>query len=168
LQKKITKNILFIDDYKSRENKKNMVIIRNMPDNQKDMPVKALKACIKCGNPYFVNKGKELMESVCDNCAKLEQRKRELQLGVFKEVIKVENQMEDSINEMTNNLTVSKGTFNKKFYLEKIKKRAETLWKSVELIEKIESENYIDEFGLEKYIDEYKRLFGKLNSNIKS
>ena len=130
-----------------------------MPDNQKDMPVKALKACERCKNPFFVNKGKELIESVCDNCAKLEQRIRELQLGVFKEVIKVENQMEDSINEMTNNLTLSKGKFNKKFYLEKIKKRAETLWKSVELIEKIQHIQKDEEF--EKYIDEYKRLFEK-------
>lgn len=129
---------------------------KDMPDNQKDMPVKALKACEKCGNPFFVNKGIELIESVCDNCAKLEQRKRELELGVFKEVINVENLMEDSINEMTNNLTISKGKFNKKFYLEKIKKRAETLWKSVELIEKIEDSKE------DKYIDEYKKFFDKL------
>ena len=129
-----------------------------MPDNNNDLPIKALKACKKCGNPFLINKNQELAEPICDNCIKLGERKRELQLGVLKNVIDVENQMEDSIKEMTNSLTVSKGKFNKQFYLEKIKKRAETLWKSVELVEKIEDTND------EKYIDEYKKLFEKLKS----
>ena len=64
----------------------------------------------------------------------------------------------DNWDEMKNSLTVSKGTFNKEFYLEKIKKRAETLWKSIELIEKIEDTND------EEYLDKYKDLFEKLKN----
>ena len=61
--------------------------------------------------------------------------------------------MENSIKEMTNSLLLSKGGFNKKFFLDEIKKRAEVLNKSIELIEKIEATNE------EKYIDDYKKLF---------
>jgi hypothetical protein len=61
--------------------------------------------------------------------------------------------MEDCIREMTNSLSLSKGGFNKKFFLDEIKKRAEALNKSIELIEKIEATNE------EKYIEEYKILF---------
>ena len=128
-----------------------------MPDNNnKDMPVLELKPCSRCGNPFLVNKDEDLNELVCENCIKLEQRKRELQIGVIDEVIEVENRMGDSINEMKNSLTLEKGKFNKEFYLEKIKKRAEALWKSIELIEKIE------ETKDEKYIDEYKEFFEKI------
>ena len=126
--------------------------------NDKDMPVLELKPCSRCGNPFLVNKDGDLKEIVCENCIKLEQRKRELQLGVFDKLIEVENKMEASINEMKNSLTLSKGAFNKQFYLNKIKKRAEALWKSIELIEKIE------ETKEEKYIDEYKEMFEKLQN----
>ena len=126
--------------------------------NDKDMPVLELKPCSRCGNPFLVNKNEYLKEIVCENCIKLEQIKRELQLGVFDKVIEVESKMEASINEMKNTLTLSKGAFNKQFYLDKIKKRAEALWKSIELIEKIE------ETKEEKYIDEYKEMFEKLQN----
>jgi len=66
--------------------------------------------------------------------------------------------MEASIQEMKNSLTISKGSFNKQFYIDKIKKRAEALWKSIELIEKIEDTKE------EKHIDEYKELFEKLKN----
>ncbi len=72
---------------------------------------------------------------------------------MFKEVVAVENKMEDSIKEMTNSLLLSKGTFNKQFFLDEIKKRAEVLKKSIELVEKIEATNE------EKFIDEYRKLF---------
>ena len=128
-------------------------------ENDKDtqsLEPKELVPCERCSNPFLVDKNQELTGLVCENCIKLEQRKRSLQLGIFKEVIESENIMEDSINEMTNSLTLSKGTFNKVFYLEKIKKRAEALWKSIELIEKIEETND------EKYIDKYKEFFEKI------
>lgn len=124
------------------------------------MPVLELKPCSRCGNPFLVSKDEDLKKIVCENCIKLEQRKRELQLGVFDNVIEVENKMEASINEMKNTLTLSKGTFNKQFYMNKIKKRAEALWRSIELIEKIE------ETKEEKYIDEYKEMFEQLKTDF--
>jgi hypothetical protein len=124
-----------------------------MPQNDEDKLVLELKPCSRCGNPFMVKKGQDLAELVCENCIKLDERKRELQIGVFKEVVEVENKMEDSIKQMTNSLIVSKGAFNKQFFLDKIKKRAEVLNRSIELIEKIEATND------EKYIDEYKKLF---------
>jgi len=124
-----------------------------MPQNDENKLILELKPCSRCGNPFMVKKGQDLVELVCENCIKLEARKRELQLGVFKEVVKVENKMENSIKEMTNSLSVSKGKFNKQFFLDEIKKRAEVLNRSIELIEKIEATND------EKYIDEYRKLF---------
>ena len=124
------------------------------------MPVLELKPCSRCGNPFLVNKDEDLKKIVCENCIKLDQRKRELQLGVFDKVIEEENKMKASINEMKNTLTLSKGEFNKQFYMNKIKKRAEALWKSIELIEKIE------ETQEEKYIDKYKEMFEKLKTEF--
>ena len=129
-------------------------------NNDNEMPVLELKPCSRCDNPFMVKKGEDLTELVCDNCIKLEQRKRKLQLGVFEKVIEVESEMENSIKEMTNTLTVSKGSFNKEFFLNQIKKRAEALWKSIELIGKIEDTNE------EKYIDEYKEFFEKLKKEF--
>lgn len=132
-----------------------------MPDDdEKSKLIVELKNCIRCNNPFMVKKGEELTELVCENCIKLAQRKRELQIGVFNQVIEVENKMEDSIKEMKNELTVAKGTFNKQFFLDKIKKRAQCLQKSIELIEKIEDTND------EKFIDEYKDLFTQMKKNI--
>ena len=125
-------------------------------NNDKEMPVLELRPCSRCKNPFMVEIGEDKKELVCENCIKLEQRKRELQVGVFKKVIEVKNKMENSIKEMTNSLTISKGTFNKKFYLSKIKKRAEALWKSIELVEKIEETN--DEKYLNKYLDLFEKL----------
>ena len=128
-----------------------------MPDEENnEMPIKALKACGRCGNPFLVNIENESSEIVCDNCINLENKKRALQFGVFDNVIEIENKMEDSINEMKNTLTITRGKFNKDFYLNKIKKRAKNLLQSVELIEKIEETND------DKHIDEYKKLFEKM------
>jgi len=129
--------------------------------NEKDKDIQSLEPkelvpCERCSNPFLIDKNQQLTGIVCENCIKLEQRKRALQLGRFKDVIANETIMDDSIKEMTNTLTISKGKFNKTFYIEKIKKRAQALWKSIELIEKIEETND------EKYIDEYKDIFEKL------
>ena len=124
-----------------------------MPQNDENKLILELKPCSRCGNPFMIQKGLDLTELICENCIKLEERKRELQIGVFKEVVEVENKMGDCIKEMTNSLLLSKGEFNKQFFLEEIKKRAEVLNKSIELIEKIEATNE------EKYIDEYRKLF---------
>ena len=129
-----------------------------MPENDEHKLVLELKPCSRCGNPFMVKIGEELTELVCENCYKLEERKRALQIGVFKRLVEVENKMENSINEMTNSLSLSKGQFNKRFFLDEIKKRAETLNKSIELIEKIEATND------EKYIDEYKKLFESMKN----
>ena len=132
-----------------------------MPDSDDNKLVLELVPCSRCGNPFMIKKGGEKSEKLdCDNCIKLEQRKRKLQLGVFEKIIEVESEMENSIKEMTNTLTVSKGSFNKEFFLNQIKKRAEALWKSIELIGKIEDTNE------EKYIDEYKEFFEKLKKEF--
>lgn len=80
-------------------------------------------------------------------------------LGVFEKVIEVENKMEQSINQMKAQLNVSKGKFNKEFFMNHIKRRADSLKKSIELVEKIEETND------EKYIDEYINLFEKLKKD---
>ncbi|TXT62885.1 MAG: hypothetical protein BAJALOKI3v1_480028 [Promethearchaeota archaeon] len=132
-----------------------------MPDTEKNKNENGSKLslelipCSRCGNPFFRDPNSE-GDDVCENCIKLEQRKRQLQLGVFDKVIEVENAMEQSINEMKNQLTVSRGKFNKDFFLKKIKNRSQALNKSIELIEKIEETND------EKYIEEYKALFEEM------
>jgi hypothetical protein len=90
-----------------------------MPNNnEKNEFVLELKSCERCGNPFMVKRAefKNDQELVCENCIKLEQRKKELMLGVFDKVIEVENKMEASINEMKSQLNVAKGTFNKQFF----------------------------------------------------
>ena len=135
--------------------------------NKKQLDVE-LTVCSRCKNPFFLDSKDENkielkpdQEIVCDNCIKLEQRKKALMLGVFDKVIEVENKMENSINEMKAQLNVAKGTFNKQFFLKQIKRRADTLKKSIELIEKIEETND------EKFIEDYINLFDKLkNENL--
>jgi len=125
-----------------------------MPENKTNF-VLELRPCNRCGNAFMVKKGeiKPDHELVCNNCIKLEERKKTLMLGVFDKVIEIESKMEDSINEMKSQLNVAKGKFNKQFFLKQIKQRAETLKKSIELVEKIEETND------EKFIDEYVNLF---------
>jgi len=129
----------------------------DLHNNENDSSKLSLEliACSRCGNPFFRDPKAE-GEIVCENCLKLEKRKRELQLGVFDEVLEVENAMEESIKEMKNQLTVVRGKFNKDFFLKKIKNRSDALSKSIELIEKIEETND------EKYVEEYKALFEKM------
>ena len=116
--------------------------------------------CSKCGNA-FMRDPEDRENTVCENCIKLQKRKRELQLGLFDKVIEQENKMEHSINEMKNQLTMTKGKFNKDFFLKKIKERSENLKKSIELVEKVE------ETDDEEYIEEYKKLFDKMKKEFK-
>lgn len=121
-----------------------------------------LKPCTRCGNPFMVKRGgsQQRTELVCDNCIKLEQRKRELQVNVMDNVIQEEGRMTEYIREMKNELTVTKGKFNKQFFLDNIKKRAQALSKSIELLEQIEDTND------EKFVDNYKKLFDKMKRDL--
>jgi len=137
-----------------------------MPENGNNKNLKnlALRACDRCKNAFFAENYTEGQELVCDNCIKLEQRKNELELGVLENVIESNKQMDTCIIEMKNNLTVNKEIndtmekkpYSKQEYLTNIKKRAKTLTKSIDLLEKI------DETQDEEYIDEYKSLFEKM------
>jgi hypothetical protein len=127
-----------------------------------DKLVLELVACDRCKNPFMMNKGEKLMkqknheEIVCENCIKLEERKKKLELGVINNVIESQKEIEVSILEVKDNIDISRAKFNKQQFLEKIKKKAKALTKSVELLQKI------DESNEEKFIDEYKKLFDKL------
>ncbi|MHA2474694.1 MAG: hypothetical protein ACXAES_15840 [Promethearchaeota archaeon] len=127
-----------------------------------DKLVLELVACDRCKNPFMMNKGEKLTkqkyheEIVCENCIKLEERKRKLELGVINNVIESQKEIEVSILEVKDNIDISRAKFNKHQFLEKIKKKAQALTKSVELLQKI------DESNEEKFIDEYKKLFDKL------
>ncbi len=130
------------------------------PNDKDSKLLLKLTPCTRCGNPFMINKGDDPSEFICDNCIKLKKRKRELQIGVLNHVIESENKMGASVNEMMNQLTITRGTFNKEFFLENIKRRAQALNKSIELIEKIEETND------DNYIDEYKDLFQKMKKDL--
>lgn len=133
-----------------------------MPDSNADKLLLELVACERCKNPFMINKGEKVKkqenneEIVCENCIKLEVRKIQLELGVLNNVIESQKEIEASILEVKDKIDISKAHFNKKQFLEKIKKKAQKLTKSIELLQKI------DESNEEKYIDEYKKLFEEL------
>ncbi len=131
---------------------------KNNDESEKKKLLLELINCSRCGNPFMRKPGEE--KTICDNCIKLEKRKRELQLGLFDKVIEVENKMEQSINEMKNQLMVSRSQFNKEFFLTKIKRRSDALKKSIELVEKIEETND------ETYLEEYKKLFNRMKEEF--
>jgi len=126
----------------------------NNDGSEKSKLLLELVNCSKCGNPFMRKPGEQ--KTICDNCIQLEKRKRELQLGLFDKVLEVENKMEQSINEMKDQLKLARSQFNKEFFLNKIKRRSDALKKSIELVEKIEETND------EKYLDDYKKLFNKM------
>jgi len=99
--------------------------------------------------------GKESGELICGNCIKLEQRKKQL----TNSVVESQKKMEISIEKIKNELKLAKSQYRKDLYKEKIKKRSETLTKSIELLKKIRDTDD------EKYIDEYKKLFEKLRKD---
>ena len=130
----------------------------NMPDSRDGKLDLKLVPCSRCKNPFLIKRKSidEKKELVCDNCIKIEQRKRDLQKDVMENMIKVENQMEQSVVFMKNQLIEKESKFNKQYFMDQIKKRAKMLSKSIELLEKIEDTND------EKYIKEYVDLFEKM------
>jgi len=133
-------------------------LMPEVPEEKLDLK---LVPCARCNNPFLIQrKGLDpTKEIVCDNCIKLEQSKRKLQISVMENVIEVENEMEKSMVFMKNKLSETQSTFNKEYFLEKIKNRAKLLTKSIELLEKIEDTKD------EKYIKEYMDLFEKMKQN---
>ena len=126
-----------------------------MPDsNEKKLVVKLL-ACSRCGNAFMINDAKkEAGNLVCDNCIKLEQRKKILS----ESVIESQKETESNIKEFKSHLRSAKSQQIKQLYFNKIKEESDYLSKSIELLKKIEETND------EKYIEEYKKLFEKLKN----
>lgn len=137
-----------------------------MPDSNADKLLLELAACSRCKNPFMMNKGEKLRkqenneEIVCENCIKLEERKRQLELGVIENALESQKEIEASILEIKEKIDISKTEFNKQQFLERIKKRSQALTKSIELLQKI------DESSEEKYIEDYKKLFEKLKEDL--
>ena len=124
-----------------------------MPEPNNDKFIVELLACSRCGNAFMIKKGqKETGELVCDNCIKLEQRKKKLSADVMES----QKEIESSIKGFKNSLRMAKSQQIKQKYFEKIKKTSDTLTKSVELLKKIGLTND------ETYIDEYKKLFDQM------
>ena len=129
-----------------------------MPDSNDDKLIVALVVCSRCRNPFMIKKGqKRTGNLVCDNCIKLEQRKKELTDSVKES----QKEIEDSIKGYKSSLRVAKSQQIKQIYFDKIKKTSDVLTKSVELLKKIEETNE------EKYIEEYKKLFDKMKEDYK-
>jgi len=138
-----------------------------MPDSNTDKLLLELVACDRCKNPFMMKKGEKLRkqenkeEIVCENCIKLEERKKQLELGVINNVIESHKEIEASILEVKNKINIPKTEFNKQQFLERIKKRSQALTKSIELLQKI------DESNEEKYIEDYRKLFEKLKEDLR-
>ena len=127
-----------------------------MPESNDDKLIVALVICSRCGNPFMIKKGqKKTGNLVCDNCIKLEQRKKQLADSVKESQKEIEN----SIKGYKSSLRVAKSQQIKQIYFEKIKKTSDVLNKSVELLKKIEETND------EKYIEEFKKLFDKMKED---
>ncbi|MBY9014060.1 MAG: hypothetical protein KGD68_00065 [Candidatus Lokiarchaeota archaeon] len=124
-----------------------------MPDSNEDKLIVALVVCSRCGNAFMIKKGQKSSDNlVCDNCIRLEQRKRQLTDSVKES----QKEIESSIKGYKNSLRGAKSQQIKQIYFDKIKKTSTTLNKSVELLKKIEETNE------EKYIEEYKKLFEEM------
>lgn len=124
-----------------------------MPDSKDNKLIVKLVQCSRCGNAFMIQKGQPKTEDlVCDNCLKLEERKKRLSHSVEES----QKQMEVNIKDYKNQLRTAKSQQIKQLYFEKIKEQSSALSKSVELLKKIQETND------EKYIEEYKRLFEKM------
>ncbi|MFW9818964.1 MAG: hypothetical protein ACFFE5_05090 [Candidatus Thorarchaeota archaeon] len=124
-----------------------------MPDSNNDKFVLKLVPCARCGNPFMVkNDQPKSGETICDNCIKLEERKRQLASSV----IESQKEIESSIKEYEDKIQFEESQEKKKAFYEKIKQQSELLSRSIDLLKKIEETND------EKYIEEYKLLFDKL------
>ena len=124
-----------------------------MPDSKDNKLIVKLVQCSRCGNAFMIQEGQPKTEDlVCDNCLKLEERKKRLSHSVEES----QKQMEGNIKDYKNQLRTAKSQQIKQLYFEKIKEQSTALSKSVELLKKIQETND------EKYIEEYKRLFEKM------
>jgi formylmethanofuran dehydrogenase subunit E len=124
-----------------------------MPDSSEDKLVVALVACSRCGNAFMIKKGQKKTDNlVCDNCIRLEERKKQLADSVKES----QKEIESSIKGYKNSLRVAKSQKIKQIYFDKIKKTSNTLNNSVDLLKKIEETND------ESYIEEYKKLFEEM------
>jgi len=120
-----------------------------MPDNNnKGSLLGEFKACERCKNAFMAQPG----ETVCENCIKLEQRKKELSEGVTE----WKSELEGSIKTMENEVVQIQN--KKQQFLDRIKNRTALVNKSIDLLKKIE------ETQDEKYIEEYKALFEKMKN----
>ncbi len=118
-----------------------------------DKLIVALVECSRCRNPFMIKKGqKKSGKLICDNCIKLEQRKKQL----ADSVIESQKDLENSIKGYKSSLRVAKSQQIKQLYFDKLKKTSTILNNSVELLKKIEETND------EKYIEQYKKLFEKM------
>ncbi len=127
-----------------------------MPDSNEDKLIVALVVCSRCGNAFMIKKGQKKSDNlVCDNCIRLEQRKKQLADSVKES----QKEIESSIKGYKNSLRDAKSQQIKQIYFDKIKKTSTTLNKSVELLKKIEETND------EKYIEEYKKLFEEMKKD---
>ncbi len=118
-----------------------------------DKLIVALVECSRCRNPFMIKKGqKKSGKLICDNCIKLEQRKKQL----ADSVIESQKDLENSIKGYKSSLRVAKSQQIKQLYFDKLKKTSTVLNNSVELLKKIEETND------GKYIEQYKKLFEKL------
>ena len=128
-----------------------------MPDSNDKKFVLELVPCSRCGNPFMKPKGIKMPEDfICDNCIKLERRKKQL----TESVIDVQKDIETSIKDFKNNLRLAKSQKTKEMYFDKIKDRSKLLSRSVELLKKIAETND------EKYIEEYKKLYERLKQDF--
>lgn len=126
-----------------------------MPDSEDNKLIVKLVACSRCGNAFMINEAKKESKSiVCDNCIKLEQRKKLLSDSL----IESQKETESNIKEFKHQLRDAKSQQIKQLYFDKIKEESDYLSKSIELLKKIEETND------EKYIEEYKKLFEKLKN----
>ena len=103
-----------------------------MPDSDDNKLIVKLVQCSRCGNAFMIQKGQPKTEElVCDNCLKLEERKKNLSHSVEES----QKQMESHIKDYKNQLRTAKSQQIKQIYFEKIKKQSTALSKSVEFVE---------------------------------
>jgi len=127
-----------------------------MPDSKENKLIVKLVSCTRCGNAFMIQEGqKKLEELVCDNCLKLEERKRALSDSIEESQKEYERNIKDFKSQLRN----AKSQQIKQMYFDKIKERSAALTSSVELLKKIKETND------EKYIEEYKKLFEKMKED---
>jgi len=138
-----------------------------MPNpNESKLGSMELVSCDRCKNPFMMKRDEKLQkqqdkeEIVCENCYKLEERKKQLEIRVFNRVVESQKEIKATIQEGKKGFDVApQAPFNKQKYLENIRKKALSLTKSIELLQKIDNSKE------EKFLDEYKKLFEKMKED---